>query len=87
VEAARNQVLGAIVGSLRHLMYEPTLPILYSIEKQREAIVAHTKIVDAIEAHDPEVAARRIRRHLAVFESYVAETEQSDLLLKPLSSL
>jgi GntR family transcriptional repressor for pyruvate dehydrogenase complex len=87
VEASKNQVLYAIIGSLRHVMYEPTLPILYSVTKQNEAVFAHAKIVEAIAAREPDVAARRIRKHLSVFESYVTETQQSDLLLKPLTSL
>ena len=85
VKASKNTVLQIILDSLRELMYDPTAHIFYSVETQKEAVHAHKKILEAIANREPLVAARRIRKHLAVFLSYVLETKQGELLLKPVA--
>lgn len=85
VSASKNRVLQIILESLREVMYDPTAHLFYSVDKQREAVHAHKKILEAIANREPMVVARRIRKHLAVFLSYVVETGQAELLLKPLA--
>src|SRR5579875_1658087 len=75
VRATRNAVLQVLVEALRSFLY-------YSRDKIAEAVDAHAKIVDALAAHDPELAARRMSKHLAAFEEYLVETGQVDALLE-----
>jgi GntR family transcriptional repressor for pyruvate dehydrogenase complex len=85
VKASKNPVLQIILESLRDVMYDPTAHVFYSVDKQKEAVHAHKKILEAIANREPLVVARRIRKHLAVFLSYVVETKQAEVLLKPLA--
>jgi len=85
VKASKNVVLQIILESLREVMYDPSANVFYSVDTQKEAVHAHKKILEAIANREPMVAARRIRKHLAVFLTYVLETKQGELLLKPLA--
>jgi DNA-binding FadR family transcriptional regulator len=85
VKASKNTVFQIILESLREVMYDPTAHVFYSVETQKEAVHAHRKILEAIVSREPMIAARRIRKHLSVFLRYVLETQQGELLLKPLA--
>jgi DNA-binding FadR family transcriptional regulator len=82
VRATRNAVLQVLVEALRSFLYDTTVHLYYSRDKIAEAVDAHAKIVDALAAHDPELAARRMSKHLAAFEEYLVETGQVDALLE-----
>jgi GntR family transcriptional repressor for pyruvate dehydrogenase complex len=81
VKAAQNRILEVLVEAVRSFVYDSTVSLFYSREKIAEAAEAHSKIVDALAAHNPGLAAKRMAKHLAAFEIYLVETRQVEALL------
>lgn len=81
VGAVRNPVLQALVGAVRSLLYDSTIKLYYSRDNVLEAAGAHNKIVDALAARNPTLAASRMAKHLTGFETYLVETGQINQLL------
>jgi len=73
-EAAHNQVLAFMLGAAKHLYFD----VLAGLEQAREPLEAfrlsqhagHSRILAAIERHDPRAAGRAMREHLAEIQAY-----------------
>nr|WP_309099449.1 FCD domain-containing protein [Fredinandcohnia onubensis] len=75
VMATHNRVLMLLMKVLEPFIYESTL--LHEIEEgsQEEIIIAHQKIFDAIVARDPDLAIKRIGKHLDAFRNMILTQE------------
>ncbi len=70
-DAAHNEVLAGVEESFVGLMLERGPGLYDSAEFRKWDLAEHRSILAAIEARDPELAARRMREHiLAVGEHY-----------------
>ena len=78
--ACHNPVLSALHDAIRDLVRVSTVEPAYEAAVAREVLGAHERIAAAIAAGDEAAAARRVRRHLAAFETYLRGTNQYQLI-------
>jgi GntR family transcriptional regulator, transcriptional repressor for pyruvate dehydrogenase complex len=72
VAAARNRLVAGLMDAIRSLM-ERALAITFHIPGSPQAAIAmHRRILEAIEAGDPDLARERMREHLAHAEREAA---------------
>lgn len=69
-EAAQSVVLDVFVSTLQTIADGVRVGIQYSARKQAAIATAHTSIVEALRARDPERAELAMRGHLAEAERY-----------------
>lgn len=80
VEASKNDVMILLHSAIRDLIRISTFEPVFSVQAQQDVAAAHQRIVEALEQHDPDLASRRVRKHLAAFEEYLRETGQYVIL-------
>ena len=78
-EAARNAIVGALVGMVSALYYERRreTAVLASDRDLRDAAEAHRRIYQAIRARDAEAARRAMNEHLLQAARYQAQEPAS----------
>jgi GntR family transcriptional repressor for pyruvate dehydrogenase complex len=79
-EAARNAIVGALVGLVSALYYERRreTAVLASDRDLRDAAEAHRRIYQAIRARDAEAARRAMNEHLLQAARYQAQEQPED---------
>lgn len=70
-EAARNRVVMRVVGTLDEILDESRSQPFWSDTRRKASILGHLKIIDALEAGDPDAAAAAMREHLRSVEQIV----------------
>lgn len=76
-----NPLLALVVDSLLGIMDGAAAGTGYPEARRAEILEAHEAILEALEAHDPAVASRRMRAHIEQYERY-AERMFPDLLAR-----
>lgn len=70
-EASRNRVVMRVVTALNEILNESRAGALWNEARRERSIVGHLKIIDALEAGDPEGADAAMREHLRSVEQLV----------------
>ena len=73
VQAARNLVLQTLMEALRDLIYQFTAGMHIESEERADTLAAHTAIMEAIAAHDPQCAYQATVAHLDHFVARLQE--------------
>jgi len=71
--ASGNDLLAMVIGSLSWICDASPLGVEYPPESREAVIEMHTKIADAIAAHNPDAAEREMALHIESFEIYLAK--------------
>lgn len=80
--ASKNDLLAAFLYSMSKGVVEATVLEEYdTLELRREVLRAHERIIDAIEARDPDAAYRRMDRHVRATRAMSRAKEDKDLSL------
>lgn len=81
--ASRNDLLAAFLFSMSFGVAISTTADEYdTIEVRKAAVDAHTKIIGAIEAQNPDLAFRRMEQHVRATRAVTRAREHSELKLK-----
>jgi DNA-binding FadR family transcriptional regulator len=81
--ASRNDLLAAFLFSMSFGVAISTTADEYdTMEVRKAAILAHTKIIEAIEAQNPDLAHRRMEQHVRATRAVTSAREHTELKLK-----
>ncbi|MEX2194308.1 MAG: FCD domain-containing protein [Thermoleophilaceae bacterium] len=69
--AARNAVLAVFHSTLKAISDGHAIGVTYSRRQQSAVVAAHERIVEALEARDPEASFRAMDAHMGEFEDYI----------------
>ena len=72
-EASQNPVLHTFWMAIRSIVDGQEVGVRYDDEARAAVVGAHRRVQEAIAAHDPELAATEMRRHVAAIDGYLAE--------------
>jgi GntR family transcriptional regulator, transcriptional repressor for pyruvate dehydrogenase complex len=67
-EASKNRIINQVVSTMNEILNESRSEFLQSDRRRRSSVVGHLKIIDALEAGDPERAFQAMREHLLAVE-------------------
>lgn len=82
-EASRNPVLHTFWLAIRAIVDGQEVGVRYDDEARAAVVVAHQRVLAAIEARDPERAAAEMSRHVAAIDRHLAE-HHPDLIDDPI---
>ncbi len=74
--ASKNPVVYEVLAAISGILSETRAPDLRGPKRRSKAVAAHLRIIDALEARDPERCARAMREHLADARREALESEQ-----------
>jgi len=74
--ASKNPVVYEAMAAISGILSETRAPDLRSQKRRTAAVAAHLRIIDALEARDPEACARAMREHLAAARDEALESER-----------
>jgi GntR family transcriptional repressor for pyruvate dehydrogenase complex len=75
-EASRNQVIHQVFRAMQDIVNECRAEFLQTEARKRASVVAHLKIIDALEEADPDKAAQVMREHLRQVEKLLLGGEE-----------
>lgn len=87
-EASRNRVIRKVVGTIEGILDESRSEFLQNDARRRSSVIAHLKIIDALEKGDPQEAFQAMKDHLLAVEQNISglfstqgpiEAERNDL--------
>jgi len=85
-QLARNRRLAAILDNVRDLVHVMGMEALAREDRPKEVLEEHRKVVDAVEAGDPDLARRAMARHLELSKESVLTQYRLDGGATPPSS-
>ena len=82
-EASHNPVLQTFWLAIRAIVDGQEVGVRYEDDARAAVVVAHRRVLEAIEAHDPERAAQEMSRHVAAIDRHLVE-HHPDLIDDPI---
>jgi len=83
-EASQNPVLHTFWLAIRAIIDGQEVGVRYEEEARAAVVVAHERVLEAIEARDPERAQAEMARHVAAIDQHLAE-HHPELIDDPIS--
>ncbi len=71
--ASQNPVLNTFWLAIRSIIDGQELGVRYDEGARAAVVTAHRRVLEAIEARDPEAAAKEMRRHVSAIDRHLAE--------------
>jgi GntR family transcriptional regulator, transcriptional repressor for pyruvate dehydrogenase complex len=67
-EASKNRIIHQVVSTMNEILNESRSEFLQTDGRRRNSVIGHLKIIDALEAGDPQRAFQAMREHLLAVE-------------------
>jgi GntR family transcriptional repressor for pyruvate dehydrogenase complex len=77
-EASKNRIIHQVVNTMNDILNESRCEFLQSDSRRKTSVIGHLKIIDALEAGDPEGAFRAMREHLLTVERTIFGSNDGD---------